>query len=128
MPFDGIVTRAVTNELQNKLLHGRISKIYQPSETELIFTIRNQRQNHTLLLSIHPTYARFHLTAATYQNPKEPPMFCMLLRKHLVGGFIESIKQDGLERIVEFEIRTVDEIRSEEHTSELQSRGHLLCR
>lgn len=110
MPFDGIVTRAVTNELQNKLLHGRISKIYQPSETELIFTIRNQRQNHTLLLSIHPTYARFHLTAATYQNPKEPPMFCMLLRKHLVGGFIESIKQDGLERIVEFEIRTVDEI------------------
>src|SRR5699024_8770705 len=76
----------------------------------LIFTIRNQRQNHTLLLSIHPTYARFHLTAATYLNPKEPPMFCMLLRKHLVGGFIESIKQDGLERIVEFEIRTVDEI------------------
>ena len=70
MPFDGIVTRAVTNELQNKLLHGRISKTYQPSETELIFTIRNQRQNHTLLLSIHPTYARFHLTEATYKTPK----------------------------------------------------------
>lgn len=110
MPFDGIVTRAVTKEIEEKLLQGRVTKIYQPSPTELMFTVRNQRKNHTLLLSIHPTYARFHLTTGTFQNPKEPPMFCMLLRKHLVGGFIESIKQDGLERIVEFEIRTVDEI------------------
>src|SRR5690625_5480012 len=110
MPFDGIVTKAITEELQEKVVGGRISKIYQPTDTELVFTIRNQRTNYSLLLSIHPTYARFHLTKDKYQNPQEPPMFCMLLRKYLSGAFIESIEQDGMERIVTFNMRTVDEI------------------
>src|SRR5690625_4451267 len=95
MPFDGIVTKAIREELQEKVVGGRISKIYQPTDTELVFTIRNQRTNYSLLLSIHPTYARFHLTKDKYQNPQEPPMFCMLLRKYLSGAFIESIEQDG---------------------------------
>ncbi|HLS60153.1 MAG TPA: NFACT RNA binding domain-containing protein [Virgibacillus sp.] len=110
MPFDGIVTKAITEELQDKIVNGRISKIYQPTETELVFTVRNQRTNYSLLLSIHPTYARFHLTKDKYENPQEPPMFCMLLRKYLSGAFIESIEQDGMERIVTFTMRTVDEI------------------
>lgn len=117
MPFDGIVTKSVVEELQDTIVQGRISKIYQPTSTELVFTIRNQRKNHTLLLSIHPTYARFHLTNDKYQNPKEPPMFCMLLRKHLSGAIVESIQQDGLERIITINIRSIDEIGDAENKS-----------
>lgn len=110
MPFDGIVTKSVVEELQEKVVKGRISKIHQPTDTELVITIRNQRKNHTLLLSIHPTYARFHLTDDKYQNPQEAPMFCMLLRKHLSGAIIESIAQTGLERVITFNVRSIDEI------------------
>jgi predicted ribosome quality control (RQC) complex YloA/Tae2 family protein len=110
MPFDGIVTRAVTEELEQELLPGKITKIHQPTNTELVITVRSQRKNHTLLLSIHPTYARVHLTADTYTNPQEPPMFCMVLRKHLSGAIIESIEQYGMERIITFSIQSRNEI------------------
>ncbi|WP_174613204.1 Rqc2 family fibronectin-binding protein [Virgibacillus ihumii] len=110
MPFDGIVTRAVTHELNQKIIPGKITKIYQPTSTELVFTVRSQGQNHTLLLSIHPVYARFHLTDDTYRNPKEPPMFCMLLRKNLSGAIIETIEQFGMERIITFRIKTRNEL------------------
>ncbi|QKY68988.1 NFACT family protein [Lentibacillus sp. CBA3610] len=110
MPFDGIVTRAVTHELNEKMIPGKITKIYQPTETELVFTIRSQGQNHSLLLSIHPVYARMHLTENTYKNPKEPPMFCMLLRKYLSGAVIDSIEQYGMERIVTFSVQSRNEI------------------
>lgn len=117
MPFDGIVTRAVTEELKHKLLPGKITKIYQPTLTEVVFTIRSQGSNHTLLFSIHPTYARFHLTDDSYQNPAEAPMFCMVLRKHLSGAIIEDISQQGMERIVEFSIKTRNEIGDITHKS-----------
>lgn len=110
MPFDGIVTRAVTEELKNTLKLGRISKIYQPTETEVVFTVRSQGKNHSLLLSIHPSYARFHITNDTYTNPKEAPMFCMMLRKHLSGAILESIEQKGMERIITFTLRARNEI------------------
>ncbi|MFC3040274.1 NFACT family protein [Virgibacillus xinjiangensis] len=110
MPFDGIVTRAVTEELKRELLPGKIAKIHQPTESELVFTVRSRGKKHTLLFSIHPTYARFHLTDDVYQNPKEPPMFCMVLRKHLSGAIIEEIEQYGMERIVTFSVRTRNEI------------------
>ncbi|GIO21910.1 NFACT family protein [Oceanobacillus sp. J11TS1] len=110
MPFDGIVTRAVTEELATKLERGKINKIYQPSETEIVMTIRSQSVNYSLLFSVHPTYARFHITNDSYTNPKEPPMFCMVLRKHLSGSVIENIEQKGMERIVTFTIRTRNEI------------------
>ena len=110
MPFDGIVTRAVTEELKQELLPGKITKIHQPTKTELVITVRSQRKNHTLLLSIHPTYARVQLTADTYTNPPEPPMFCMVLRKHLSGAIIESIEQYGMERIITFSIQSRNEI------------------
>ncbi|WP_339282397.1 NFACT RNA binding domain-containing protein [Oceanobacillus sp. FSL K6-3682] len=110
MPFDGIVTRAVTEELAAKLERGKINKIYQPSETEIVMTVRSQSINHSLLFSVHPTYARFHITNDSYTNPKEPPMFCMVLRKHLAGSVIERIEQKGMERIVTFTIRTRNEI------------------
>ncbi|MFB4167558.1 NFACT family protein [Virgibacillus sp. JSM 102003] len=110
MPFDGIVTRAVTSELNSTITPGKITKIYQPTSTELVFTIRSNGENHTLLLSIHPVYARLHLTGDSYKNPKEPSMFCMLLRKHLSGAVIESIDQYGMERIVTFSIQARNEI------------------
>ncbi|MFD1018114.1 Rqc2 family fibronectin-binding protein [Thalassobacillus hwangdonensis] len=113
MAFDGIVTRAISNELSNQIVSGRIMKIYQPTDTELIFTIRSNRKNHSLLFSAHPNYARFHLTEDNYENPKEPPMLCMLLRKHLVGGFIEDIEQVSMERIVKFHVRTRNELGDE---------------
>lgn len=115
MPFDGIVTKAVTEELKTKLEQGRINRIHQPTSTELVFTIRNNRENHSLLLSIHPSYARFHLTDDKYDNPQEPPMFCMVLRKHLSSAIIESIEQDSLERIITFNVRTIDEIGDSAH-------------
>src|SRR5699024_11644816 len=71
------------------LFRSKITKIFQPTETELLFTIRFQGKNHSLLFSIHPTYARFHITKDIYQNPQEPPMFCMLLRNHLSGAVLD---------------------------------------
>lgn len=110
MPFDGIVTRAVTEELKNALTPGKITKIYQPTSTELLFTIRSKGENHSLLFSIHPTYARFHITEETFQNPKEAPMFCMVLRKHLLGAQLQQIEQYGMERMVTFHVQGRNEI------------------
>ena len=110
MSFDGIVTRAITNELNQSIKNGRITKIYQPYENELLFHIRKQRQNHKVLISAHPTYARIHLTKEQYENPTEPPMFCMLLRKHLEGSVIERIEQVDLERMILIEFQSKNEI------------------
>ncbi|MFA9557397.1 NFACT family protein [Evansella sp. AB-rgal1] len=104
MSFDGIVTRAVTHDLQQKLPTGRIVKIHQPFKTDLVITVRARGKNHTLFLSANPSFARFHLTNEKFDNPQEPPMFCMLLRKHLEGSFVEKVEQHGLERIVTFSI------------------------
>src|SRR5699024_2124081 len=114
MPFDGIVTYAITNELQTSLIGGRINKIYQPTDTELVLTIRNHRENHTLLLSIHSTYSPMHLTEDSYSNPKEPPMFCMVLKKHLTGAIIEEIDQNDLERIITIQCKAMNEIGDKE--------------
>lgn len=100
MSFDGTVTRAVTHELHTKIMHGRIAKIYQPSPWEIVLTIRAKGKNHRLMLSCHPVYARCHFTAASFENPAEPPMFCMLLRKQLEGSIIEKIEQVDMERII----------------------------
>lgn len=110
MSFDGIVTRAITKELSDSLETGRITKIYQPYKNELIMQIRAKGENHKLLISAHPSYSRVHLTNAAYQNPSEPPMFCMLLRKHLEGGFIESIVQKENERLIKIQVKTRTEI------------------
>ncbi|ASN05823.1 Rqc2 family fibronectin-binding protein [Virgibacillus necropolis] len=117
MPFDGIVTRALTNEWNTQIVPGKINKIYQPTDTEIVFTIRSNGKNHTLLFSIHPMYARVHITNDTYTNPKEAPMFCMILRKYLSGAVIESINQYGMERILTFTFKTRNEIGDVTHKS-----------
>lgn len=110
MSFDGMFTYAITEELKKELANGRISKIHQPYKNELIFIIRANGGNHRLLLSAHPSYARIHLTTESYENPSEPPMFCMLLRKHLEGGVIERIGQIELERILYIDVKGRNEI------------------
>ncbi|MCM3713136.1 Rqc2 family fibronectin-binding protein [Halalkalibacter oceani] len=113
MSFDGFMTRAITNELSHLLTSGRISKIYQPFKTELLFTIRARGKNHQLLLSANANFARIHVTTEKYDNPAVPPMFCMLLRKHLEGSLIESIEQLEMERIIIFTLRSKDELGDE---------------
>ena len=110
MSFDGIFTYAMVGELKDKLESGRITKIHQPYKNELVMTIRSGRSNHKLLISAHPSYARIHLTEESYDNPSEPPMFCMLLRKHLEGSIITDIHQIGMDRIIVFDVKARNEI------------------
>src|SRR5690554_5717959 len=110
MAFDGVFTHYMVKELNEQLTSGRVSKIYQVSNYELVFLIRANNQNHKCLLSIHPIYSRIQLTNQTFSYPQEPPMFCMLLRKHLEGGIIRAIDQKGNDRIIRFAIEFINEI------------------
>lgn len=113
MSIDGIAIRAVVHELEELLIGGRVTKIYQPGEADLILHIRNRGRNRRLLLSAHPAYPRLHLTEQATENPLTPPMFCMLLRKHCEGGVIEGIRQVGMERIIHMDLRCRDELGDE---------------
>lgn len=110
MALDGIVLRAISFELNEKLLGGRIDKVYQPERDEIIVLIRNKGHNYKLLVSASSNNPRIHLTETTKSNPETPPMFCMLLRKHLQGGRIVNIEQVLLERILKIEIQNLDEL------------------
>jgi len=109
MAFDGLVTKASVQELKNEILTGRITKIYQLSKYEMLFTVRQQRRNKKVLFSVHPTYARLQLTNLDYTHTNEPPMFCMLMRKHLEGTIIADIEQVNNDRIIKFTILQRDE-------------------
>ena len=104
MAFDGLVTKASVRELENEILTGRITKIYQLSKYEMLFTIRQQRKNKKVLFSVHPTYARIQLTHLDYTHTSEPPMFCMLMRKHLEGTIITDIEQVNNDRIIKLTV------------------------
>lgn len=109
MALDGIVTRAIAAELQG-CIGARIHKIHQPSPRDLVLQIRGNGAQGKLLLSANPTYPRVHWTQQTYTNPKEAPMFCMLLRKYCEGGIIEQVKQVDNERVLHLTIRRRDEL------------------
>jgi len=109
MALDGIVTRAIAAELQG-CIGARIHKIHQPAPRDLVLQIRGNGAQGKLLLSANPTYPRVHWTKQTYTNPKEAPMFCMLLRKYCEGGIIEQVKQIGNERVLHLTIRRRDEL------------------
>ena len=115
MSYDGIFTHVIVNELNTNLKDGRISKIYQPFQNEILMTIRANRKNKQLLLSAHPSYARIQLTEETLSNPEFAPNFCMFLRKNIEGATFEEIKQLGNDRIVIFKIRKFDEIGDLKH-------------
>ncbi|MET1177958.1 NFACT RNA binding domain-containing protein [Peribacillus simplex] len=110
MSFDGLFTKAMTEEIASILKGGRINKVHQPYKNEVILVVRAGGKNHKLLLSAHPSYSRVQMTEESYENPKEAPMFCMLLRKHLEGYTIENIYQYGLDRMIIFEVKGRNEL------------------
>ncbi|MEQ7187401.1 fibronectin-binding protein EfbA [Enterococcus hirae] len=110
MSFDGVFTHAMINELRETLLSGRISKIHQPYENEVVLVIRSCGKNQRLLLSAHPSYARIQITQIDYQNPDTPPNFVMMLRKHLDGAILESIEQIENDRVIHFHFTKRDEL------------------
>lgn len=109
MSFDGIFLHHMTAELQ-PLVGGRIQKINQPFDQELVLTVRSAGKSHKLLLSAHPFFGRVQLTKTDFQNPQNPNNFVMILRKYLAGAFIEQIEQVGNDRQIIFHISTKDEI------------------
>ncbi|MCR5425846.1 MAG: NFACT family protein [Lachnospiraceae bacterium] len=110
MAFDGITMAAVAAQLRGALVGGRISKIAQPENDELLLTIKNEGDTYRLLLSADPSLPLVYLTEENKQSPMTAPVFCMLLRKHLQGGRIASVTQPGLERILRFEVEHLDEM------------------
>ncbi|KGH33688.1 Rqc2 family fibronectin-binding protein [Lactococcus cremoris] len=109
MSFDGIFLHHMTAELQ-PLVGGRIQKINQPFDQELVLTIRSAGKSHKLLLSAHPVFGRVQLTKTDFQNPQNPNNFVMILRKYLAGAFLEKIEQVENDRQIIFHISTKDEI------------------
>ena len=101
MPFDAVCLQAVLQELRPKLLGLRIDKVQQPARDQVILLLRG---NQRLLLNAGANAPRIQLTELTRDNPAEPPMFCMLLRKHLVGARVADITQPPLERLVRMEL------------------------
>ena len=108
MAFDGIVTRAIVTELQN-LIGGKIDKIHEPDRNTIILGIYSKGKNYALNICIDAHNCRLNLTTHSRVNPLTPPNFCMLLRKHLIGGRISKISMLGLERLVNIEIETINE-------------------
>ena len=86
MAYDGVLLNCVIAELRDKILNGRIEKIYQPEKDEIHLHIRTRQGSVKLLLSASANHPRIHLIESSKPNPFTPPMFCMLLRKHLFGG------------------------------------------
>lgn len=110
MSLDGIAIHGLTDELAHILIGGRVDKIQQPDATTITLLIRQPGANLKLLLSAHPQTARMGLTEQSKPNPAQPPLFCMVLRKHLEGSKITAIRQIGWERIVHIVFEGYDEL------------------
>lgn len=107
MPLDAICLQGVVGELAPQLTGSRIEKIQQPARDQIILLLRGSRR---LFLNAGANHPRIHLTEQLRDNPSQPPMFCMLLRKHLSGGIIESVLQEPLERVVTLTVLASDEM------------------
>ena len=110
MALDGMMLSFLRKELSRTLLGGRVDKIYQPVKEELILHIRAQAGNQKLLLSAHAAFARANLTTLTAENPKQAPMFCMLMRKWIGNAKLTAIRQPGFERALFFDFETTSEL------------------
>lgn len=110
MALDGVAISALVKELNEKLAGGKIDKIHQPERDEIIMHVRHIGENSKLLLCANPSFPRVHFTRMVKENPAQPPMFCMLLRKHLAGGKILNFEQDNFERIIKMNVESSDEL------------------
>ena len=111
MALDGAFLRVIRNELAAVLIGARVDKIYQPSKDEIIITLRTRNMGgFRLLMSANANHARVHFTKQAVENPKVPPMFCMLLRKHLGSAKLIAVRQQGMDRILFLDFETVNEL------------------
>ncbi len=110
MAYDGITIHSILHEITDKLLGGRIDKVYQPESDEIILSVRSLGKNYKLLLTANPSHPRLHLTNSVRENPLEPPLFCMVLRKHIQSGKIIEITQPNFDRIVNIKIEALNEM------------------
>ncbi|MBE7016110.1 MAG: fibronectin/fibrinogen-binding protein [Ruminococcaceae bacterium] len=110
MAFDTICVKKIVEELSYSLIGGKIDKVHQPEKDEILLIVRTFGGNYKLVLSASSNNPRVHFTDITKENPKTPPMFCMLLRKHLQGGKIVRISQPDYERIVEIDVESYNEL------------------
>ena len=110
MSYDGVVTRAAAEELREELLLGKIEKIYQPQPEQILLSIHTQRGRRRLFLSASGNHSAVYLVDQTTENPSVPPVFCMVLRKHLGAARIVSVEQHENDRILEICMETVDEM------------------
>ncbi len=110
MPMDGVMLGFAARQLDNTLRDGRVDRVIQPEKDEIHLLIRAQGANHRLVLSASANSARAHLSQHAKTGPMEPPMFCMLLRKYLCGGRIESIRQISGDRILEIDVSNLNEL------------------
>lgn len=120
MPLDAICLGAVTHELNDTLAGCRVEKVYQPDRDEIVLQTRGQGGAKRLLISIAAGAARVHFIDAARENPAAPPMFCMLLRKHVQGAKIAAIVQPSVERMLTIELDTTDEMG-------VPCKKHLIC-
>ena len=109
MALDGITLSMLKNEISEKLIGARVDKIHQPSKEELVIALRWNGGNGKLLISASASGPRIHFTESSVDNPKNPPMFCMLMRKHLSGAKLVEIEQFGLERMLHISFSTYNE-------------------
>lgn len=109
MALDGITLGILKNEISEKLIGARVDKIHQPSKEELVISMRWNGGNGKLLISASASSPRIHFTESFVDNPKNPPMFCMLMRKHLAGAKLVEIEQFGLERMLHLSFSTYNE-------------------
>ena len=110
MAFDAFVLTAVLSEIRETLTGARIEKIHQPSRDTVLLHLKSPTTRQKLLFGMNPTAPRLHLTASSPENPAEPPMFCMLLRKHLSGARLVEVSQPPMERCATFTFDCIDEM------------------
>ena len=110
MPLDAVVIHAIKEELEKELIGARIDKVQMPERDVLLLSVRGNMGNRKLLLSANTGSARIQFTENVYENPSEPPMFCMLMRKHLVGARIQSITQPDFDRLLVLDLSVRDEM------------------
>ena len=110
MPIDAVFLTSLCDELQQSLLGCRVDKVQQPERDTLLLQMRGPAGGGKLLLTASPNHPRLQLTTLSYENPAQPPMFCMLLRKHLTGGRLLSISQPPMERLAELTFDCIDEM------------------
>ena len=115
MAFDARFMSAVLAELRGVAIGARVEKIHQPSRDTVILLLRCRESREKLLFAANPAAPRLHLTSASPENPAQPPMFCMLLRKHLMGAKLADITQIPMERAATFWFDCTDETVSYTH-------------